>query len=164
MTRRPVLMGALAWVSVVTVASGITWVVIDSAGQQALFDAGGLPPLPAVSGTPAEAGGGTGSDGSSPQHSAPVASSSAGPDRSAAPTYRERAWQREAGIVVARCSGAVIALQSATPSDDYRVEVGSRGPQEVEVTFAGEGGQVKARAECVAGVPSFSQEGESSDD
>jgi hypothetical protein len=162
MTRRPVLVGALAWVSVVTVASGITWVVIDSAGQQALFDAGGLPPLPAVSRTPA--GGRAGSEGPSPQPSAPAQSSSARPDRSSTPTYRERTWQGEAGIVVARCSGAVIALQSATPSDDYRVELGSRGPQEVEVTFAGEGGQVKVRAECVAGVPSFSQEGESSDE
>ena len=48
MSRRSVFLAVLAWVAVVAVASGVTWGVINAAGQQVLT--GG--DLPAESGAP----------------------------------------------------------------------------------------------------------------
>src|SRR5512144_2253349 len=52
MTRRNVLLGALAWLAVVAAGSGVTWVVIDDAGQQVLSETpvaavpSAVPPVP----------------------------------------------------------------------------------------------------------------------
>lgn len=172
MTRRPVLLGLLVWVTVVAVASVIAWTVIDSAGEQALFDAGQMPPLPQPSATAASAS--ASARAGTPSPTAPQSSADGSPstsrtsppaDSSAPSAYTERSWQGVVGVVVARCTGSAISLRSATPSDAYRVEVGSRGPAEVEVKFEGGGREVKVRAECAGGTPAFEQEsGESSED
>ena len=64
-------------------------------------------------------------------------------------------------MLLVRCTGPVIDLRSATPNDEYRVEVESRGPAEVEVKFEGTGGQIKVKAQCDAGVPRFRTEPDS---
>ena len=68
--------------------------------------------------------------------------------------------------MVAECTGGRISLRSATPSDGYRVETGSRGPQEVEVSFRGgdDVGQVQVKGVCRAGAPSFAAQTERGDD
>ncbi len=91
------------------------------------------------------------------------------PPTSAPPAAGEvRSWQSRAGTVVARCAGGRIALQSATPSDGYRVETGSRGPEEVEVSFQrGDGAaesQVQVTGVCRGGVPAFRSETEQGGD
>ncbi len=96
-----------------------------------------------------------------PTHSAPSqpAQPQQSPDRSV-----QRTWQGGPGTTTVRCSGSRASLQSATPNDGYRVEVGGRGPGEVEVTFQGGGRQVQVTAVCVSGGPRFSTETETSDD
>ena len=84
-----------------------------------------------------------------------------------APTATEQgSWQGRAGTVVAECTGARISLRSATPSDGYRVETGSRGPQEVEVSFHGgdDRGQAQVKGVCRAGAPSFGAQTAPGDD
>jgi hypothetical protein len=68
-------------------------------------------------------------------------------------------------MVSASCTGSSVRLVSATPADGYRVEVGSRGPGEVEVTFqrADESSQTQVKAVCSSGSPRFSTEVERED-
>jgi hypothetical protein len=84
----------------------------------------------------------------------------------APPATQQGGWQGRAGTVVADCTGARISLRSATPSDGYRVETGSRGPQAVEVGFKGgdDVGQVQVTGVCRAGAPSFDVRTERGDD
>jgi hypothetical protein len=168
MRSHPVLVGVLAWVAVVTVAAGITWAVINAAGQQVLTEGTVMPPLPAVSRSASDARTSAGTpDPSGPAtSSSPPAGASSSPARAATPpAYTERAWQGPAGVVLAGCTGGAIDLRAATPNDGYHVEVGSRGPREVEVKFEGPSErEVKVRAECVGGDPRFRTESDSSDD
>ncbi len=69
---------------------------------------------------------------------------------------QQRTWEGSAGSVTVRCSGQGASLQSASPDDGYGVEVGSRGPAEVEVTFKGGGREVQVKGTCAAGAPRFS--------
>ena len=73
-------------------------------------------------------------------------------------------WQGGPGVVSVRCAGVQASLQSASPSDGYRVEVGGRGTEEVEVTFLGHGLQVQVQAHCVSGAPRFATETEGAGD
>ncbi|QWZ09033.1 hypothetical protein KRR39_04175 [Nocardioides panacis] len=193
MTRRSLVLGVLAWVAVVISASAVTWAVIDAAGQQVL-SASDVPPQAATPAEPPVPTASTGTIRPSPRASAtrsrtagPVPTRTASPSpspsaptprrspsgppsptgQSAPPASQQRTWQGPAGSVAVRCSGTSASLQSASPSDGYRVEVGSRGPGEVEVRFRADEREVKVRAECVAGTPRFSTEnrgGERSDD
>ena len=178
MTRRNVLLGALAWVAVVAAGSGVTWVVIDDAGQQVLSETpvaavpSAVPPVPGRTPhahrtrhtPPSSAAGATATPSARPTHrpSVPPTDSAkpshdASPTEPPAPPAQQRTWRGTAGTVVARCTGPRVSLVSATPNDGYQVEVGSRGPAEVEVTFKG-GGETQAKARCSAGAPLFSIE------
>jgi hypothetical protein len=69
-----------------------------------------------------------------------------------------RSWFGSSGRVTASCTGGRVALQSASPADGWRVEVGARGPEEVEVTFkkgGDDGSEVQVRARCSGGAPRF---------
>jgi hypothetical protein len=83
--------------------------------------------------------------------------------RPLAPMRVTRTWRDTPGSVVASCTGVTVELQSATPADGYRVEVGSRGPHEVEVTFQllDESSQTQVKAVCAHDAPRFSTEVES---
>ena len=144
MSRRSVLLAVLAWVAVVAVASGVTWGVINAAGQQVL--AGGE--LPAEVQSPATA---------SPTHAVPPSAPATPTIPGPAPS-QQRTWEGSAGSVTVRCSGLGASLQSASPDDGYGVEVGSRGPAEVEVTFKGGGREMQVKGTCAAGTPRFSTE------
>ena len=64
-------------------------------------------------------------------------------------------------MVVAECRDRTIRLVAAQPNSGWAVEVGSRGPHEVEVQFREkkeEGRQVEVHAECRGGQPRFTVE------
>jgi hypothetical protein len=182
MRRRTVVLGLVAWAAVVAAGSGVTWLVIDAAGQQVLGDrpaevmvAPTPNPFPSL---PASIGPSTTIAASPSLRPLPVPVPSspaprpapspsphgtAGPPSPARDSSVVRTWRGGAGTVVARCRRNAVSLDSATPSDGYRAEVGSRGPREVEVTFAGPGNRLKVRATCDGGEPSFSTEYEGTD-
>lgn len=148
MTSRTVLLGLVAWAAVVAGGAGVTWVVIDAAGQQVLGDN----PVNLAAPTP------TPFASLSPRPTAPAAPALPARDSSVV-----RVWRGTPGTVVARCRADAVSLDAATPADGYRAQVSSRGPREVEVTFAG-GGRLTVRAVCANGQPSFSTEHAGVDD
>ena len=76
---------------------------------------------------------------------------------------RQRTWQGDAGSVTVSCRGATIDLRGAQPNAGWSVEVGNRGPEEVEVSFhRGDGGaEVAVHSRCRQGTPRFSTESDS---
>jgi len=165
MTRRDVLLGALAWVAVVAAGSGVTWVVIDDAGQQVLSEIpvaavpSAVPPTPSRTprahrtrhAHPSKPAGGSATPSATPTHRPTVRPTGS------APRAEQRTWRGTGGTVVARCTGTRVWLLSATPNDGYQVEVGDRGPAEIEVTFKGRG-ETQVKARCSVGAPWFSTE------
>lgn len=70
----------------------------------------------------------------------------------------ERTWVGSGGRVTASCRGEQVALESASPSNGWRVEVDERGPDRVEVTFEqqdSEESEVRVRVRCVGAQPRF---------
>ena len=64
---------------------------------------------------------------------------------------------------MAGCRGGTITLRGAQPNSGWRVEVGNRGPQQVEVNFStrqDDGGELELSARCVGGAPRFSTSGD----
>lgn len=57
------------------------------------------------------------------------------------------------GTVTVACSGYLIRLIAATPSDGYAVDVLDRGPATVDVHFTGRGEEIRVRAVCFGGAP-----------
>jgi hypothetical protein len=60
--------------------------------------------------------------------------------------------------VTVSCTGASARLVSASPADGWRVEVGSRGPGEVEVELkqsGEEGAETHVKSRCSGGEPRF---------
>lgn len=82
------------------------------------------------------------------------------------PSEVRRTWQGAAGAVVASCRGATITFRGAQPNSGWRVEVGNRGPEGIEVHFSrleGEddgNGEVELKARCAGGQPRFSTSGD----
>ncbi len=153
--RRSVVVAVVAWVAVVAAASGLTWAVISSAGQQAL--SGDRLTTPDALPEPSPL---TASPPTVPAPTAPVPTIT--PSRTA-PTYVERVWRGTAGTVVARCVGGRLDLRSATPNDRYHVDVEASGPDELEVGFDSELDEVKVRGTCRGGVPRFDVESRNDD-
>lgn len=71
-----------------------------------------------------------------------------------------RTWSGSGGRLTVSCTGARAALVSASPADGWRVEIGDRGPDEVEVEFkqGEEGAETHVKSRCSAGEPRFSVE------
>jgi hypothetical protein len=178
-----VLTGVLAWVLVVAVASGVTWAVIEGAGQSLL--AGEDPvveTLPVPAAAPSESAPSTQPSVRPSKHRRPIPSPGATPSRAAsspdaAPSGPattagsprtsddhgvERAWEGPPGLVVVRCDGSRTTLRSATPSNGYRVEV-DRGTERIEVQFKSAAREYKVEARCSSGVPRFTVEGDGED-
>ena len=181
MRRRAVLTGVLAWVLVVAVASGVTWAVIEGAGQSLLA---GEDPVAETLAVPTPSRTAPASQpaaeptrhrrprpSGSPEHSTAPDSPAGVPSRaattSAAPRTPspatgdravERTWQGPPGLVTVRCTGSRTTLLSATPSNGYRVEV-DRGSERVEVHFESASREYKVEARCVGGSPRFTVEG-----
>lgn len=80
------------------------------------------------------------------------------PPRGPAPQAQVRTWQGQAGTVTTRCEGSDITLQSASPSDGWSIDVGSRGPAAVQVRFrTGDDREreTQVKGTCAGGVPRF---------
>ena len=138
MNRRSTVLGALAWVLVVSVGATAVWTVISRAGAGV---AGELP----VTTTTAEA-------------SAPAPSGSGAPSAPASDAGPvTRTWRGAAGSVTASCSAGNIALEGTRPSSGWKVEVDDAGPAEVRVELetVDERSRVRVEAACRDGVPLF---------
>ena len=181
MRRRAVLTGVLAWVLVVAVASGVTWAVIEGAGQNLL--AGEDPvaetqPVPAAAASESVRPSQPSASPSRHRRPRPVASGKpraaeasptpvpSRPASTASPPPRtsdsgdkgvERTWEGPPGLVTVRCDGFRTTLLSATPSNGYRVEV-DRGAVRIKVHFESASREYKVEARCAGGVPRFAVE------
>lgn len=161
--RRSVL-AVLAWLAVVAVGSTVVWAVISRAGD-------GIAPtadsgvVATSSGTGPAAPASSTRPPSRPPSRSPTRSPSRSPHRSpgdpnspAGPAAERRTWQGAGGLVIAECRGSAVALVSYSADPGFRVEVGDRGPEQLEVHFEGqgeEGRETELKAACVAGVPEF---------
>ncbi len=92
---------------------------------------------------------------SSPPPSTPDRQGGSGGD--GAPAEVSRPWQGTAGSVVTTCRGSTLEFDAAQANAGWRIEVGDRGPREVEVHFQrdGDGGEVEVKARCSGGVPDY---------
>jgi len=114
------------------------------------------------------------SNGSNPSHSAPAPSvrpstgpthrppvePTTAPSPTTGPTPVFRSLVSPGGSVLARCTGDVIYVVSASPGQGYRVLIETRGGEEAEVKFQGTS-EIGVQIQCVKGVPT--QHVESSD-
>lgn len=80
--------------------------------------------------------------------SSPTASPTSTPPKAVAAT-----WHVSGGTVSVECTGSRISLLYATPDDGWTVEVGSRGPEKVEVELDGSAGETTLVARCSSGTP-----------
>lgn len=155
--RGPVrrVLAAAAWLVAVVLAGTIAWravAVLDTDGPRtgvltsaevddALARARASQPVPTAgpSATPAP----------SPSDEPTVAPGPTGP----ATTPAVRTWPLPGGEISASCTGEDITLLSATPLEGWTVEIGSTGPERVEVELHSPSGEIEVRAECVDGIP-----------
>ncbi len=145
---RRVVLGALAWVAIVSVGAFLVWTVISEAGAGV---AGNLP-VTTTTTTTTDSGGQTTS--APPSATQPASPSTSAPQQPAGPV--RRSWQGAAGAVVASCDGSAIALVSARPNSGWSIEVDHTGPDDLRVEFeSGGDGRVRVEAACAGGTPSF---------
>jgi hypothetical protein len=64
-----------------------------------------------------------------------------------------RGFPVSGGVVAVRCTGSRIALLYAVPAAGYRTIVSDRGPEQVEVEFAGDPAGAHLHVSCVDGQP-----------
>lgn len=187
MKARTLIVGAALWLGVVAVGSGITWLVIEQVGRNVVSgqDPSGTS---AVTGVPVPSSPPSTSTPTPSASAVPRSTPSATPATTAprptshtskpAPTPATpggksprttdpvtprkvtRTWSGSAGHLTVSCSGSRVELVSASPSDGWRVEIGSRGPEEVEVEFkqGGEGAETHVKSRCSGGEPRFDME------
>jgi hypothetical protein len=79
----------------------------------------------------------------------PTSATPAGPQRS------DRSVVVTGGQVRVTCTGDVIQLNGATPSDGWVMQTDVRGTTEVRVEFLSDAGKSKVRAACASGEPVF---------
>jgi hypothetical protein len=149
----------------VLAASLVTWRAIDAAGQQILAD----PFQPAFSSeqTPGSAtdkpkphsgsssgGHSKGNGNHSSTHTATPRTPPATPASSVTKT-----WRGDAGYVVAACQGSTLTLNSITPNNGYRAEIGDGSSTRASVHFepkSDQGSEMVLLITCAAGSPQFS--------
>ena len=145
MTRyRRFVLGAVAWVVVVTLGATLVWTVISDAGAEV----GGE--LPAT--TTATSG------ASSTTPSGDGTSATPGPTSGSAPAPggpRRSSWRGAAGVVVGECRGQAVSLVGAQPASGWSIEVDKTGPEQLRVEFENGEGRVRVEARCVDGSPLF---------
>jgi hypothetical protein len=82
------------------------------------------------------------------------------PATTAAAVPVTRSFEVRGGVVAVRCTGARIALLYAVPAAGFASTVTDRGPEQVEVEFAGNPAGAHLQAFCVAGRPVARVEGD----
>lgn len=188
MRLRVAVIAVALWLGVVLVGSGITWLVIGQVGRDVsgagpsveVLASGASSTTPLPSATPRASPRSKAPRPKTPVASSalsstpsrvtpsPTASSGATPQTTNAPRTQRpvpagrvpRTWVGTGGRVTASCTGSRVALESASPADGWRVEVGNRGPETVEVTFKRAESEVQVRARCNGGEPTFPAEGD----
>lgn len=151
MTSRAAL-AVLAWLALVVAGSTGVWAVIRTVGEDvttATADGQQSSSAPLTSVTPRPSQG--------PPSTAPATPDGSPGSGTGTPTGESRPWQGAAGSVVTTCRGDSIGFDGAQANSGWRIEVGDRGPREVEVHFArgGDRGEVEVKARCSGGVPSY---------
>ncbi|WP_395659441.1 hypothetical protein [Nocardioides sp.] len=153
---RTVLTAVAAWVAVVAVGSTVVWLVISRAGDVITptatpdLSSTSTPRTAPTSRTPHPSSGPSGSSSAPSSGSSGSSSPAAGPER--------RTWQGPGGLVTVECQGATITLVASSADAGFVVSPESRGPDEVDVAFEGqgeEGRETRVRAHCAQGVPTF---------
>jgi hypothetical protein len=71
----------------------------------------------------------------------------------APPTAVAATWSVTGGTVAAACTASAISLLYATPQDGWTIEVGSTGPEHLEIELTHGEQETKVRAVCVDGTP-----------
>ncbi|MEU9504756.1 septum formation initiator [Micromonospora sp. NPDC048170] len=150
MRRRPFLAVA-GWLATAAVATVIGVAAIEWVGESIAGTPGGVlsqeeveralaSPAPSVPGV-----GGPSSPTGSPLPPGATGSTPAGP---------RRAFATTGGSAVAECGPGGVRLVSWTPAPGYRVSEAEQGPDDdVEVTFAGPGGEFELKVRCVGVEP-----------
>lgn len=153
MSARPaVTLWVVGWVVVAAAGATLTWGVISRAGTGV---SGGLEVLPDPSATTARGETITGPTRSSSPSTGATGGTGGTP---AADRPVSRTWQGTAGVVSVSCRGAVISRDSAFAYSGYALEEDDVGPDRVRVEFENDDGRTRVEAECVDGVPVFSDD------
>jgi hypothetical protein len=188
MTVRRVILGVGAWVLAVVTVASVSWVAINSAGQQVTstsLSAESLQGLPSGGATPRSAPtpfvdddvptpstpSGTSSideavsttssvsSSSSSSSSRPSSSSSSKSWTSSGSTKGKATWLSRGGQVIATCTGTQIALTNAVPYSGWTVK--AHGSQtQIEVEFRNSREEIKVDVVCRGGTPLFQSSGE----
>ncbi|MCG2801440.1 MAG: hypothetical protein L6311_04990 [Cellulomonas sp.] len=69
------------------------------------------------------------------------------------PSAVAQTWSVAGGTVAAACTGSAISLLYATPQDGWTIEVGSTGPEHLEIELTQGEQETHVRAVCVNGAP-----------
>lgn len=157
--RRPTTALATAgWVAAAALTGVIAWravAVLDADGPQT-----GLLSTAEVAAALAEARAAASATPTSSPTATPTSTPTQSPTETTSPptdpggsVEQVRTWPVTGGTVSASCAGATITLLAATPADGWTVEVGSTGPEHVEVELHSGELESKVEATCVAGVP-----------
>lgn len=169
------VVGVLTWVLAVVVGGAVAWRamgVVDSGERAGVLSrsevAAELADARATASSTPSATPGTSPTGTPAATPSPTATPTDSqtpretptpePSRTARPTEPAtsevaRTWTVPGGVVAVLCRGATISLLYATPSDGWTVEVGSAGPEHVEVELRRDDAETKLKAECVGGTP-----------
>lgn len=177
------VMVVVAWVLSTVLAAGVAWAAVGAVGRgpgqgdevltaSQVADALAARRAAAASAGPTTSPGTSTPDPTGEPTTAPTGTPSSSPTSSpttapTAPDVVARAWSVAGGSVVATCTGAAIALTSATADDGWAYEVKHAGPEQVEVEFKADGdAETRLHAACVGGVPEMTVESstESHDD
>ncbi len=92
------------------------------------------------------------------RRTSPAPAPASPPSSQPRPATVTRTWTGTGGRINVSCTGARAALVSASPADGWQVEVGDRGPEEVESAFRSSGSEVQVRVRCSGGEPRFEVE------
>ncbi|WP_372593442.1 hypothetical protein [Actinotalea sp.] len=167
------VVAALAWLGAATIAGTVAWNAVavlshdsartgllsESEVAAALADARATTtPGTSATDSPAPTARATGSPepitGPTPTGAPSAApSTDPGPVPAGSPTAVAATWQLTGGTVSVECTATRISLLFATPDDGWTVEVGSRGPEKVEVELHRSEDETKITAECSDGTP-----------
>ncbi|WP_428961678.1 septum formation initiator [Micromonospora fluostatini] len=181
---RRTLLAAVGWLATAVLATGLGLGAIRLVGEGIAGTPGGVlsqeevaralaspvPSAPAVPGPSTGPGGPTTGPSGTPQSPtvAPSATPSVTPPvtPSASPAGSRRVLVVTGGSAVAECRpGGAAYLVAWTPAQGYRTVEFERGPDDdVEVTFAGPGGEHELQVECVGGEPVLIPDDDDDDD
>ena len=164
----PVLGLAAIWGIVVAVSATGVWVAISRAGNHVTSQA--APTLPSSTTiTPAAQPTPRGTPRPTPRTTPPptprpTSRPTPGDTKTEdpGPVAKQASWSGSAGRVTATCRAQQIRLDAAVPANGFTVEIGSRGPETLEIEFHQTRGETESKVKgvCRAEGPVFTVEQE----